>query len=282
MKSLFSVDVEDWYHILDIPGAPLISEWAGLPSRVEKNFRRLLDILNAKQVKVTCFFLGWIAERYPRLVTEAHDRGHEIASHGYSHRLVYEMTPQEFFEDASRSKAIIENIISDPVIGFRAPGFSVTEATPWFFEMLVRAGYRYDSSVFPAKRGHGGMESDNLSPYRIRELSNEFIEFPLTIAKAFGRRVSFFGGGYLRLFPYRVIKRMAGMVFKENRPVIWYVHPREIDPDHPRLPMSFIRRFKSYCNLKSTEAKIIKLLGDFEWMRFSDYISLDTELREMR
>ncbi len=282
MKCLFSVDVEDWYHILDISGAPLISEWDRLPSRVEKNFRRLLDVLNAKNVKATCFFLGWIAERYPRLVTEAHNRGHEIASHGYSHKLVYEMTPREFFEDASRSKAIIEDIIGQPVTGFRAPGFSVTEATPWFFEMLVRAGYRYDSSVFPAKRGHGGMKSNRFSPYRVGEVSGGLIEFPLTVTKVFGRRVSFFGGGYLRLFPYSVIRRMAGRVLKENRPVIWYIHPREIDPDHPRLPMNYFRRFKSYCNLKSTETKIIKLLGDFEWMRFSDYISLDTGLREMR
>jgi len=167
MKCIFSVDVEDWFHILDLPSTPPLSEWNDLPSRVEKNFTTLLDIFAEGQIRVTCFFLGWVAERYPDLVRAAHRRGHEIASHGYAHRLVYQMTPDEFLGDAVRSKQILESISGCEVLGYRASGFSVTQKTPWFFEKLAEAGFRYDSSVFPGTRGHGGMDGADFAPYRV-------------------------------------------------------------------------------------------------------------------
>ena len=269
---IFSVDVEDWFHILDLPGAPGLTEWANLPSRVENNFRRLLDIFAANNVKMTCFFLGWVAERFPELVILAHRQGHEIASHGYGHKLIYEMAANEFYEDAIRSKTILEDLIGEAVPGFRAAGFSVIDKVPWFFEKLIEAGYRYDSSVFPAARGHGGMKTGRLAPYRLLSGQKPIWEFPLTVVGPAGLRVCFFGGGYLRLFPYYIIKKMADKVTREGRPVIYYIHPREIDPDHPRLPMSFYRKFKSYVNLKSTETKIKRLMGDFKFVRFIDYL----------
>lgn len=274
MKCIFSIDVEDWFHILDLPSTPELRKWDSLPSFVERNFKNLLEIFGEKQIHGTCFFLGWIAERYPELVKEASARGHEIASHGYSHRLVYEMTKEDFLEDASKSKKIIEDITGNPVIGFRSAGFSTTENTPWFFDKLIEAGYQYDSSVFPAPRGHGGLRTNNLAPYRISAGGGgQILEFPISVARFMGKSFCFFGGGYMRLFPYFLIKRMARKVLSEGRPTVFYVHPREIDPGHPRLPMNAMRRFKSYVNLRSTRGKITKLLNDFEFVTFENYVT---------
>lgn len=270
--SIFSIDVEDWYHILDVDSAPEIEQWDTLPVRVEANFRRLLDIMSERQVRATCFFVGHIAKRFPHLVREAAERGHEIASHSYEHRLVYTLTPEQFLEDASRSRKLLEDIAGAPVTGFRASGFSVTEGTPWFFEKLVEAGYGYDSSTFPATRGHGGMKSGRLEPHRLQTPAGELVEFPVTVTEVLGKRMCFFGGGYLRLFPLPLVRRMSHAVLDEGRPVIFYVHPREIDPDHPRLPMKLSRQFKTYVNLRTMEKKIRGLLAEFPVTTFRDYI----------
>lgn len=273
--SIFSIDVEDWYHILDVDSAPEIEQWDSLPVRVEANFRRLLDIMSERQVRATCFFVGHIAKRFPHLVREAAERGHEIASHSYEHRLVYTLTPEQFLEDASRSRKLLEDIAGAPVTGFRASGFSVTEGTPWFFEKLVEAGYGYDSSTFPAARGHGGMKSGRLEPHRLQTPAGELVEFPVTVTEVLGKRMCFFGGGYLRLFPLPLVRRMSHAVLDEGRPVIFYVHPREIDPDHPRLPMKLSRQFKTYVNLRTMEQKIRGLLAEFPVTTFRDYIALN-------
>jgi polysaccharide deacetylase family protein (PEP-CTERM system associated) len=273
MSCILSIDVEDWFHILDLDSTPDLARWDDLPSRVERNFLRLLDLLDDKRASATCFFLGWIADRFPHLVREASRRGHEIASHGYSHTLVYRMTPEQFYQDARRSRELLEKIVGRPVAGYRASGFSVTEDTPWFFEKLDEAGYRYSSSVFPAARGHGGLRTDNLAPYAVPCDGASVTEVPITVQSVFGKRVCFFGGGYLRLFPYRVIKEMTHSVLAEGRPVVFYVHPREIDPDQPRLAMGPSRRFKSYVNLRTTEPKLRRLLDDFEFTTFERYLA---------
>jgi polysaccharide deacetylase family protein (PEP-CTERM system associated) len=273
LESIFSIDVEDWYHILDVPSAPEMSRWDSLPVRVEDNFRRLLDIIGETNSPATCFFIGHIARRFPHLVREAKARGHEIASHSYAHRLVYTMTPREFLDDASDSRKLLEDISGGPVQGFRASGFSVTEQTPWFYEKLAEAGFSYDSSSFPASRGHGGMKTGRLAPYRKQTPAGELVEFPVSVAEVLGKRLCFFGGGYLRLFPYALIKRMSRVLLDQGRPVIFYVHPREIDPDHPRLPMSASRRFKTYVNLRTTEQKIRSLLAEFPVTTFSRYLA---------
>lgn len=272
LQNIFTVDVEDWYHILDIPSAPPLSAWASLPSRVEANFRRLLDLFSERNVRTTCFFLGWIAERFPHLVREAVERGHEVASHGYAHRLVFQMTPQEFREDAMKSRKLLEDLSGTPVQGYRAAGFSSTEGSPWFFEELVAAGYEYDSSIFPAERGHGGIPLAPLEPHVVSTSLGTIVEFPLTVADCMGKRLCFFGGGYLRLFPYWLIRKMAKQVAVSGRPVIFYVHPREIDPKHPRLAMKLSRRFKSYVNLNSTRMKVDRILADFPCTSFREHL----------
>lgn len=272
MKCVFSVDVEDWFHILDVPSSPDLAQWGNLSSRVEQNFRVLLETFEQKGVTVTCFFLGWIAERFPSLVREAVSQGHEIASHGYAHKLTYQMTSEAFYQDAVRSKKILEDIAGRAVWGYRAAGFSATHNTDWFFDKLIDAGYLYDSSVFPAERGHGGMAGERRAPFWIMRPTGQLFEFPISIADVMGRSLCFFGGGYLRVFPYGVIRHMTRNVLSEGRPVIFYIHPREIDPEHPRLPMNWKRRFKSYVNLKSTMPKIGRLLTDFPVTSFERLI----------
>lgn len=271
-KCVFSVDVEDWFHILDLPTTPDIAEWEALPSRVERNFERLLELFERKGVHVTCFFLGWVAKKFPSLVKKAARHGHEIASHGYAHRLVYQLRPEAFYEDAVRSKKILEDIAGRAVWGYRSAGFSVTHDTGWFFDKLIEAGYVYDSSVFPATRGHGGMADEQRAPFWIEGNAGRLFEFPLSVAEVMGKPMCFFGGGYLRLFPYRVISRMANRVLNEGRPVIFYVHPREIDPEHPRLAMNWKRRFKSYVNLDSTMPKIERLMQEFSITSFEGLV----------
>ena len=280
MKSIMSVDVEDWFHILDVPSAPPLEEWGELPSRVDSNLARLLDLFDERDVKVTCFFLGWVAEHHKAAVLDAAGRGHEIASHGYSHRLVYEMDPADFLQDAIRSKKLLEDIAGRPVWGYRSAGFSTTLETPWFFDKLMEAGYKYDSSVFPAPRQHGGLKTDRYGPYPVDGSSGTLTEFPISVSRVFGRPLCFFGGGYLRLFPYPIIRRMAAGVLREGRPVIFYVHPREIDPDHPRLKMSISRRFKSYVNLATTEGKIRRIARDFQLGTFAAYLMEDSKALE--
>jgi len=275
MKCIFSVDVEDWFHILDLPSTPPLAAWDSLPSRVETNFLKLLDLFSERDVRVTCFFLGWVAEKFPHLVQEAERHGHEVASHGYAHGLVYEMTPEEFLADTRRSKAILENIVGHPVLGYRSSGFSVTDRTPWFFAALAEAGFQYDSSVFPAPRQHGGLEGAQLAPYRIETPNGALTEFPVTVVKVAGRPMCFFGGGYLRLFPYFLIRHMTARVLREGRPVVFYVHPREVDPGHPRLPMGRVRSFKSYVNLRTTEPKLRRLASQFEFATFRDFMMED-------
>ena len=270
--SIFSVDVEDWFHILDDPSVPTIDQWASLPSRVERNFYKLLDLFSEQNVQVTCFFLGWVAERFPHLVKDASSRGHEVASHGYGHRLVYELSRADFYEDVRRARFLLENISGVEVVGYRAPGFSTTDETPWFFDVLAEAGYQYDSSVFPAQRGHGGMPQGRREPHRIGE-HDTLLEVPITVADLLGKPMCFFGGGYLRLFPYWLIRQMAHQVLGEGRPVVFYIHPREVDPMHPRLPMSRMRRFKTYVNLETTDAKLRRIFRDFPVTTFKNVLS---------
>jgi polysaccharide deacetylase family protein (PEP-CTERM system associated) len=272
-ESVFSVDVEDWFHILQLPSGPDLSAWKALPSRVEANFMSLLHLFEKRDVRVTCFFLGWIAERFPHLVREAVRRGHEIASHGYAHRLIFELTREQFTQDAKRSRLILEDIAGVRVRGYRAAGFSVTPKMMWPFDALIEAGYEYDSSVFPARRQHGGMRGAPRAPFRISRPAGVLTEFPVSVTDLCGKAFCLFGGGYLRFFPYWLIRREGRRILRDGRPVVFYIHPREIDPQHPRLAMPPIRRFKSYVNLHTTRAKIEQITNEFTLVTFADYLT---------
>jgi len=272
MKSIFSIDVEDWFHIPSLSNTPDVHKWGALPSRVEKNFIQLLDVLSKKNVRVTCFFLGWVAQQFPYLVQEAKARGHEIASHGYAHQLAYDMGEKAFLQDIKKAKDIIETISGEKVYGYRAPGFSITKDTPWFFDKLVEAGYTYDSSIFPAPRGFGGLKTNKYAPHVICCEKGRIAEFPITAIDVCGKPCCFFGGGYLRLSPSFFIRKMGLRVLAQDRPIIFYIHPREIDVDQPRLAMPLERRFNSYVNLKTTRNKVMKILDQFEVTTFSEFM----------
>jgi len=272
-QCIFSIDVEDWFNLSGTGLEPPPSEWDRLESRLERNLRSLLELLAENRAAATCFVVGYFAKRFPHLVREAVVAGHEIASHGFFHRLIYEMSPAEFYEDALSTRKLLEDISGTAVRGFRAPAFSVTERTPWFFEKLAEAGYAYDSSVFPAPHQTGGLASARLEPHRLPTAYGALAEFPITAVRLMGKPMCFFGGGYLRLFPYHVIRSMGRRALSEGRPIIFYVHPREIDPDQPRLPLSLRRRFTCYVNLRSTRPKIRRILGDFRVTSFEKYMS---------
>lgn len=272
-QSIFSIDVEDWFNLSGTGLEPPPSQWDRLESRVERNLRGLFELLAKGGGTATCFFIGYFGRRFPHLIREAIAAGHEIASHSCFHRLVYEMSPAEFYQDALASRKLLEDISGRPVRGFRAPAFSVTERTPWFFEKLAEAGYRYDSSVFPARHQTGGLATSRFEPYSVATAAGPVAEFPITVVRALGTQMCFFGGGYLRLFPYRLMRSMGRRVLQEGRPVVFYVHPREIDPDQPRMPLSRRRKFTCYVNLRSTRPKIERILHDFQVSSFDKYIA---------
>jgi len=220
-KSIFTIDVEDYFNVTEERGEPPVSEWDSLPSIVESGFLKLLDLLDTYQVKATCFFLGYVAKKYPHLVKEAQKRGHEIASHGMFHRIVYKMSRDEFTTDLLQSKNILEDICSEQVTAFRSPSFSLTEASPWFFETLAETGFIADSSVFPVKRDYGGYKTTQKKPYWITTEKGDICEFPISVAPFCGKDICFFGGGYLRLFPKRVILYMHKKLAKQGIPTLF-------------------------------------------------------------
>ncbi|TKJ38109.1 MAG: hypothetical protein CEE38_04955 [Planctomycetes bacterium B3_Pla] len=254
--SCLTIDVEDWFHILDSPAAPSIERWSSLESRIERNLEMLLEVLDSLSVKATFFWLGWLAERHKDLVRKCQKAGHEIASHGYSHVLVYEVGEKLFRQDIIRSKAILEDIIGEAVIGFRSAGFGITQETPWALNAIMESGFLYDSSIFPASHGHGGILNSPFKPFFVETQSGYLLEVPLSAIDIFGWRTSFFGGGHLRAANKLMIKWGIDKLQASGRPLVVYIHPREIDPDHPRLPLNLLRRFKCYVNLKSTLPKL--------------------------
>lgn len=272
LLSCLTIDVEDWFHILDSPAVPSIKHWSSLESRIERNLEKLLTLFDSLSVKATFFWLGWLAERHKNLVLKCQNAGHEIASHGYAHILPYEVSEKAFRQDITRAKAFLEDTTGEAVRGFRAPGFGITKDASWVFDVIEKSGYQYDSSVFPASRGHGGISDSPLGIYFVETRGGHLLEIPTSAVETFGRRMSLFGGGYLRLANRLMIKWGIDKLQAAGRPLIVYVHPREIDPDHPRLPLTLLRQFKSYVNLKSTLPKLKWLCKSYSFCTMLDMI----------
>jgi N-acetylglucosaminyldiphosphoundecaprenol N-acetyl-beta-D-mannosaminyltransferase len=276
VRNGFSVDVEEWFHILDTPQAPPQETWPFLETRVEQNLDRLLELLDHHGVHATFFWLGWVAERHQSLVRRCSNAGHEIASHGYSHVVPQEMGQKGFLDDIVRAKRILEDVVGRRVDGFRVPGFGVNGKTPWVFRLIREAGYEYDSSVFLASRDYHRMTDKRSLPYVIPTEFGPLLEIPLPAVSVFGHRLFMFGGGYLRLAPKRLIKWGIEQLHAVGAPLIVYVHPREVDTDHPYLPLNPIRHFRYYVNLRSTMPKLA-------WMcRRYDFLPMGELAREAR
>lgn len=272
MDNFLTIDIEEWFNILDDQAVPAFSSWDGLEARLPRNMERILAILDEYKVKATMFWLGWAAEKNPALVRKCMKAGHEIASHGYGHLLAYEAGREIFREDMLHGKKIIEDITGKEVVGFRAAGFGTTSDTPWFFDEIRSAGFLYDSSVFPATRGHGGITDFKVEPHEINTSSGTLLEIPQSVVEIFGKRMSFFGGGYLRIAPVFLIKWGMGKLQEAGLPAVIYVHPREVDPEHPRLPLKLHRQFKSYVNLNSTVPKLRWLCENYKFGLMKDYV----------
>jgi polysaccharide deacetylase family protein (PEP-CTERM system associated) len=261
----FSCELEDWFHILGTDKAPKIEDWPGLPLCAEKNTERLLELLEKNNAQATFFCLGWMAEHLPHVVRRCQQAGHEIGSHGYGHLLAYEAGPKAFSEDIVRAKKILEDLTGEEVLGFRSPGFSVKDDNRWVFDVVAQAGYTYDASVFPARHGHGGLCGADPGPHRIETDGGSLVEIPTSTVQVLGQRICLFGGGYLRASPLPLIRWGVNRLHQEGQPLIVYIHPREIDPNHPRLPLKLARRFKCYVNLSSTMAKLEWLCGHYRF-----------------
>lgn len=261
ISNALTVDVEDYFMASAFEPQVTKSDWSRLPSRVVQNTRKMMSILAESGVKGTFFVLGWVGEHFPELVREIRGQGHEIACHGYDHRLIYDQTPDDFRKDVRRSKEILEKASGAQVRGYRAPSFSITRQTEWALKILKEEGYLYDASLFPGPHARGGFSGAPLNPHRRQELS----EFPMSVISVGNRRFGFSGGGYFRLFPYPLVRWGIRKCMGENRPAVVYLHPWEIDPGQPRFKLNAVGRFKHYVNLSGTEEKLKKLLLDFRF-----------------
>jgi polysaccharide deacetylase family protein (PEP-CTERM system associated) len=267
--NVFSVDVEDYFHVEAFADVVDRSRWDSYDCRVEANTRRLLDLLDERRTSGTFFFLGWVAERYPGLVREVVARGHEPACHSYWHRLIYGLTPAEFREDTRRAKDVIEQAGGIPVHGYRAPSYSITPRSLWAPEILVEEGFRYDSSIFPIRHDIYGMPRAPRSPFRIATPSGPLVEYPLTTFRLFGEQnLPVAGGGYLRILPFWYTRLGIGRARRQGVHVIAYVHPWEIDAVQPRIAARLRSRLRHYTNLAGTYGRLGELLGLGEFSSF--------------
>lgn len=262
-----SVDVEEHFQVSAFEGTFERQHWGDLESRVSTNVMRILERFDAADAKATFFTLGWVAERLPDLVRAIVDSGHEIASHGYDHARVRSQTPDQFRDDVSRCKKILEDVAGVAVTGYRAPSFSIGDDTPWAHDTLKEAGYEYSSSIYPISHDHYGMPDAPRSPFRSRPEAT--LEIPLTTVRFAGRNWPAAGGGYFRLLPLLYSRwAMRRVTQTENRPVVFYFHPWEIDPDQPRVDgLSAATRFRHYVNLSRFEDRLCKILDAYSWDR---------------
>ena len=266
IQNALTVDVEDYFQVSAFAKNIDQNDWDSHPLRVEKNTYRLMDMFDEAQVKATFFVLGWVAERNRGLIEEIAKRGHEVASHGYSHQLIYNQTPEVFREETIRSKALLEDIVQVPVRGYRAASYSITKNSLWALDILAETGFEYDSSIFPVRHDRYGIPDAEDVPHVIKTpKGHSLVEFPLSTAKIFNYKLPVAGGGYFRLYPYALTKAGLGQINRRNIPFIFYLHPWEIDADQPRLEASWFSQFRHYNNLDRCELRLQKLLRDFQF-----------------
>jgi len=273
IRHAMTVDVEDYYHVSAFANVIKPSQWGEWPTTVERNTQRLLDLFDEKQIKATFFVLGWVAERYTDLIRDIAARGHEIASHGYSHQLVYRQTPEEFRSETVRSKQLLEDIVQKPVIGYRAASYSITRDSLWALDILGELGFVWDSSIFPVYHDRYGIPDSPTAPYLAAVSGGRtLLEFPLTTAAVMGYRMPAAGGGYFRLYPYALSRGLFQRATANGTtPAIFYLHPWEIDPDQPRVPgASLLSRFRHYNNLDRCLSRLQALIDEFPFGTVSD------------
>jgi polysaccharide deacetylase family protein (PEP-CTERM system associated) len=279
-KDVVSVDVEDYFHAEALSKAAPRSEWDQFPSRVEANTHRLLELFAEQDVHATFFAVGWVAERFPSLIREIAAEGHELACHSYWHRLVYRLKPEEFREDTYRAKSVIEQIAAQAIQGYRAPTYSILDASLWALEILAELGFTYDSSIYPIHHDRYGMPSAPRAPFRIRTASGPLTEYPLTTFRMAGHSFPVGGGGYLRILPCWYTAMGIKRAHRDGLPIITYIHPWEIDPEQPRLPVKLLTKLRHYVNLSRTYDRLARMLQTraFTSFRESHLSEMTTEI----
>lgn len=274
IMNAMTVDVEDYFQVSAFEQHVSPQRWDHFESRVERNTCRLLEMFDSAGITATFFILGWVGDRFPSLVRRIAAAGHEIASHGYAHRLVYDLTPSQFRQDLRRAKAVLEDASGSLVLGYRAPSFSITRRSMWALDVLAEEGYAYDASVFPVRHDRYGIPDAPRHVHRISRMGRELWEFPGSTICLLGQNLAVAGGGYFRLLPYAWTRHgISSVNTREGKPVIFYIHPWEIDPAQPRLNGPWISRFRHYRNLEKTEQRLQRLLSDF---RFGSALSVLT------
>ena len=273
ITNALTIDVEDYFQVSAFAPHIARSEWNSRECRVERNMHCILDMLARHDTKATFFTLGWIAERYPQVVRQLVQEGHELASHGYGHERASDQTEEAFFADIHLAKIVLEDLTGSEVNGYRAPSFSIGKANLWAFDCLARAGYRYSSSIYPIRHDHYGMPDSPRFAYEVRP---GLTEIPITTLRLLNRNFPCSGGGYFRLLPYALSRWMLGRVNTADRESgVFYFHPWEIDTEQPRIEgISSKTRFRHYVNIDRMEGRLNQLLGDFKWGRM-DHIFLD-------
>ena len=265
-----SFDVEDWFQVENLKEVISFKDWECCELRVVQNTRKILRLLERHQTRATFFILGWVAERCPSLVKEIAAGGHEIASHGYGHELIYKLTLEEVRTDIERSKGILESITGKQVLGYRAPSFSITPESEWALDILKSLEFTYDSSIFPTsfhnRYGFNGVSS---SPFKF---SNGLIEMPLSTYRIGGANFPLAGGGYFRLFPYIYFQRFFRRLNRGGKPIVFYLHPWELDSEQPRVDVRLNYRLRHYVNLEKTERRLEKLLDEFDFVPLTDLV----------
>lgn len=279
-----TVDVEDYYHVAAFAKVINPSEWDQWPSRVEANTDKLLALFDDANIKITFFILGWVAERYPELVKRIQTQGHEIASHGYSHQLIYRQTPDAFRAETAKSKQILEELTQVPVLGYRAASYSITHQSLWALDILAELGFTWDSSIFPTRHDNYGIPGSPEEPYIITTTNGaKLTEFPLTTAKVLGQAIPAAGGGYFRQYPYALSRWLFERAsHKQTKPQIFYLHPWEIDPEQPRVPnASWFSNFRHYTNLQRCLPRLERMLNDFQFGTISQSLGSITINRHL-
>ncbi len=272
MVNALTIDVEEIFQVHALSDVVKVEDWDGFAPSVESNTSIILEMLKENDTKATFFCLGWIAQRHESLIRRICEDGHEIACHGYSHQVIYNQSPDAFREDVAESKKIIEDITGEPVLGYRAPTYSITEKTLWALDILEELGFAYDSSIFPVHHDNYGIPSAPRFPYRIE--GRNLAEFPISTIKLGNLNLPVAGGGYFRLFPYKLTKLGLKSVEREGKPFIFYIHPWEFNPDSLKVAgLSALSSFRTYINLSRTQGRFRKLISDFSFTTASNVLA---------
>ncbi len=276
ITNVLTIDVEDYFHVAALSKSIAGSDWDSQDCRVENNTNRLLDLFEQHSANITFFVLGWVAERYPHLVKEIDNRGHEVASHGYGHKLIYSQTPEEFKQETIRSKQLLEDLTGKVVTGYRAASYSITKKSLWALDILAETGFTYDSSIFPVYHDNYGIPDSPRFPHILKSpKGHSLVEYPLSTYRFLGQSVPVAGGGYFRLYPYWLSRFFYKSLNKKNNPFVFYMHPWEVDPDQPRIKAGWFSEFRHYNNLDVCETRLQKLLTEFK------FISMQSKLTEL-